>query len=46
MRGVSILAGLAVLAVEFVWARNLLNRLKEQGTRLKDKLVSRNKPKP
>lgn len=40
------LAGLAVLAVEFVWARNLLNRLKEQGARLKEKLVSRNKPKP
>ena len=26
--------GLAVLAVEFVWARRLLDRLKEQGLRL------------
>jgi uncharacterized protein (TIGR02611 family) len=27
--------GLALLAAEFVWARRLLNRLKEQGDRLK-----------
>ena len=28
--------GLGVLAAEFVWARRLLGRLKEQGERLKD----------
>ncbi len=28
--------GLAVLAAEFVWARRLLDRLKEQGLRLRD----------
>jgi uncharacterized protein (TIGR02611 family) len=28
--------GLGVLAAEFVWARRLLDRLKEQGERLKD----------
>jgi uncharacterized protein (TIGR02611 family) len=28
--------GLGVLAAEFVWARRLLDRLKEQGDRLKD----------
>jgi hypothetical protein len=26
--------GLAILATEFLWARRLLNRLKEQGSRL------------
>jgi uncharacterized protein (TIGR02611 family) len=32
---VVIIFGLALLAAEFVWARRLLNRLKEQGDRLK-----------
>jgi uncharacterized protein (TIGR02611 family) len=31
-----IVIGLGVLAAEFVWARQLLERLKEQGERLKD----------
>jgi uncharacterized protein (TIGR02611 family) len=31
--------GLGVLAAEFVWARRLLDRLKEQGDRLKDQGV-------
>lgn len=31
-------AGLAILAVEFVWARRLLKKFQEQGTRLKDLL--------
>ncbi|MGA8142488.1 MAG: PGPGW domain-containing protein [Candidatus Acidiferrales bacterium] len=31
-----IVLGLGVLAAEFVWARRLLDRLKEQGDRLKD----------
>ncbi len=33
---VTIALGLAVLAAEFVWARRLLNRLKEQGVRIRD----------
>jgi uncharacterized protein (TIGR02611 family) len=32
---VAIAVGLALLAAEFVWARRLLNRLKEQGDKLK-----------
>jgi tellurite resistance protein TerC len=32
----TIALGLAVLAAEFVWARRLLNHLKEQGVRLRD----------
>lgn len=31
-----ILIALGVLAAEFVWARRLLDRLKEQGMRLRD----------
>lgn len=31
-----ILFALGVLAAEFVWARQLLDRMKEQGDRLKD----------
>lgn len=30
-----ILLGLALLAVDFVWARRLLNRLKQEGTRVR-----------
>lgn len=32
----TIFLALGVLAAEFVWARRLLDHLKEQGTRLKD----------
>jgi uncharacterized protein (TIGR02611 family) len=32
----TILLGLGILAAEFVWARTLLDRLKEQGMRLRD----------
>ena len=32
----TILFALGVLAAEFVWARRLLDRLKEQGDRLRD----------
>jgi len=35
----TILLGLGVLAAEFVWARTLLDRLKEQGMRLRDVFV-------
>ena len=31
--------GLALLAAEFVWARRLLNRLKAEGTRLRDAIL-------
>ena len=33
---VAIGLGLALLAVEFVWARRLLDRIKEQGVKIKD----------
>jgi uncharacterized protein (TIGR02611 family) len=33
---VTIAMGLAVLAAEFVWARRLLDRLKEQGIKVRD----------
>jgi uncharacterized protein (TIGR02611 family) len=32
----TILLGLGVLAAEFVWARRLLDRLKQQGQRIRD----------
>ena len=35
----TILLGLGALAAEFVWARRLLDSLKEQGVRLKDQGV-------
>ena len=31
-----ILIGLGLLAAEFVWARRLMERIKREGTRLKD----------
>jgi len=37
----TILLGLGVLAAEFVWARRLLERLKEQGGRLRDTVFPR-----
>jgi tellurite resistance protein TerC len=33
---VVIFLGLTLLAAEFVWARRLMDRMKEQGTRWKD----------
>jgi uncharacterized protein (TIGR02611 family) len=36
-----ILLALGILAAEFVWARTLLDRLKEQGTRLRDTVFPR-----
>jgi uncharacterized protein (TIGR02611 family) len=35
----TILLGLGILAAEFVWARTLLERLKQQGVRLRDVFV-------
>jgi uncharacterized protein (TIGR02611 family) len=37
----TILLGLGVLAAEFVWARRLLDRLKEQGTRIRETVFPR-----
>jgi uncharacterized protein (TIGR02611 family) len=37
----TIILGLGVLAAEFVWARTLLDRLKEQGIRLRDAVFVR-----
>ena len=37
----TIVLALGVLAAEFVWARRLLDRLKEHGTRLRDTVFPR-----
>ena len=34
-----IFLGLTLLAAEFVWARRLMDRMKEQGTRVKDSVL-------
>jgi uncharacterized protein (TIGR02611 family) len=38
---ITILLGLGILAAEFVWARRLLQHLKEQGVRLRDTVLPR-----
>lgn len=40
----TIMLALGVLAAEFVWARRLLDRMKEQGLRLRDTVMPRQKP--
>ena len=40
----TIMLALGVLAAEFVWARRLLDRMKEQGIRLRDSVLPRAKP--
>ena len=42
---VTIAAGLAILAAEFVWARRLLDHLKAQGGRLRDAVFAPKPPK-
>ncbi len=37
-----IIAGLALLAAEFVWARRLLDRIKHHGGQIRDAIFSRN----
>jgi uncharacterized protein (TIGR02611 family) len=37
----TIMLALGVLAAEFVWARRLLDRMKEQGLRLRDSVLLR-----
>jgi uncharacterized protein (TIGR02611 family) len=39
----TILLGLGLLAADFVWARRLLDRLKEQGVRIRDTLMRTNR---
>jgi uncharacterized protein (TIGR02611 family) len=34
-----IFLGLTVLGAEFVWARRLMDRMKQEGTRLKDSVM-------
>ena len=41
VKWLTILLGLGVLAAEFVWARRLLDRLKEQGGRIRDSVFPR-----
>jgi uncharacterized protein (TIGR02611 family) len=43
---VTIMLALGVLAAEYVWARRLLDKLKEQGLRLRDTILQRPKPGP
>ena len=42
----TILLALGVLAAEYVWARRLLDKLKEQGLRLRDTILPRPKAGP
>ena len=37
----TILAGLAILAGEFVWAERVLNRLKKEGTRIREAVFTK-----
>jgi len=41
-----IFLGLTLLAAEFVWARRLMDRMKEQGTRLKGSVLRTRKTDP
>jgi uncharacterized protein (TIGR02611 family) len=44
---VVILLGLGLLAAEFVWARRLMDRIKHEGTRIKDTVLGKpESPKP
>lgn len=40
----TIMLALGILAAEFVWARRLLDRLREQGVRIRDAVMPREKP--
>jgi Putative transmembrane protein (PGPGW) len=39
----TILLGLGILAAEYVWARRLLDRLKQQGDRIRNSIFQRDK---
>ncbi len=38
---ITMVLGLGILAAEFVWAKRLLNRVKEQGERIKQTVFTR-----
>lgn len=40
---VVVFLGLTLLAAEFVWARRLVDRMKQEGTRLKDTVLRFNR---
>jgi uncharacterized protein (TIGR02611 family) len=42
----TIMLALGILAAEYVWARRLLDKMKEQGLRLRDLLLPGPKPGP
>jgi uncharacterized protein (TIGR02611 family) len=42
----TIFLGLSLLAAEFVWARRLMNRIKHEGSRIKDAVLRQNVPAP
>lgn len=42
----AIFGGLAILAAEFVWARRLLDRLKQQGIKVRDAVMPSAARKP
>ena len=42
---VVILLGLGLLAAEFVWARRLMDRIKREGTRIKDTVMGKAEPR-
>jgi uncharacterized protein (TIGR02611 family) len=42
----TIMVALGVLAAEYVWARRLLDKLKQQGLRFRDTILPRPKPGP
>src|SRR5262245_36370928 len=39
-----ILLGLGLLAAEFVWARQLMDRIKREGNRIKDSVLGKTEP--
>ena len=43
---VTIAVALAILAGEYVWARNLLDRLKETGSKIGEKFTKAKDPSP
>lgn len=41
---ITILLGLGILGAEYVWAQRLLDRVKQQGGRIRDSIFNRDKP--
>ncbi|HEX9760783.1 MAG TPA: PGPGW domain-containing protein [Candidatus Acidoferrales bacterium] len=40
----AVIGGLVILSAEFVWARTLLNKLKEKGYQIRDAVTGGSKP--